>query len=73
MFFAPDEILYCLVVGGGAQHKLTNILIFKFIVLRLVIDSVFATILERLGNFFCQFRVHVIWVSKLKIGVHLCQ
>ena len=50
----------------------TNILIFKFIVLRLVICSVSGTILERLEQSFNQFRVYVIQGPKLKIGIHQC-
>ena len=51
----------------------TNILIFKFIVLRLVIYSVPGTILDRLGRLFYRFSVHLIWVPKLKTVIHQYQ
>ena len=50
-FFAPDEGLYCRMAGGGAENMWTNILIFKFLVLGLVIYSVSSTIIERFGDF----------------------
>ena len=40
IFFAPDEGFYYWVAGGWIQKVWTNILIFKFIVVRLVIYSV---------------------------------
>ena len=46
IFFAPDQGFYCWIAGGGAQNVWTNILIFQFIVLRLVLYSVSGTILE---------------------------
>ena len=49
MFFAPDEgNFYCWIAGGGVQDVWTNILIFKFTVLRLY--SVSDTILEGFGH-----------------------
>ena len=42
MFFATDEGIYCWIAGGGVQKGWTNISIFKFIVLILVIYSVLA-------------------------------
>ena len=54
IFFAPDEGFFCWIAGGGAQNVWTNILIFKFIVLRLVIYSVSGTT--------------VIWVFFIDLG-----
>ena len=48
IFFAPDEGS---IADGGAQNVWTNILIFKFVVHRLVIYSVLGTILEQFGHF----------------------
>ena len=74
IFFAPAEGFCCSIADGGAQYVWTNILIFKFIVLRLVIYSMSGTILERFGQiFFYRFRVHVIWAPKLKIVIHQYQ
>ena len=72
ILFAPDEGFYCWIAGGGAQNVRANILIFKLIVLRLVIYSVWGTILEQFGHFLNQFRVYVIRGPKLKIGIHQC-
>ena len=52
IFFAPDEGVYGGIADEGAQNVLTNIMIFKFTVLRLVIYSVSDTILEQFGHFF---------------------
>ena len=46
IFFASDEVFYCWVAGEWVQNMGTNILIFKFIVLRLATYSVSGTILE---------------------------
>ena len=50
-FSVPDKGFYCWAAGGGAQNVWSNIMIFKFIVLRLIIYSVSGTILERFGDF----------------------
>ena len=51
IFFAPDEGFYCWIAGGEAQNVWTNILIFKFSVLQLVISSVSGIILQWFGHF----------------------
>ena len=54
--FAPDEGFYCWLAGRGVKNVSTNILILKFVVLRLVIYSVPGTILEWCEHNFVEFR-----------------